>query len=263
MTGQDEREKLAEWEVEFGFTSYADNRFELIVRDRRTGEETTLEGQLKPEQLRGVDRILPTCVFVSAASRPPAPALSEEEIARYICRNFICCASCKECGYGSAALEHARTISRLSQRGPAGVWDGHLPKLSTAEDEYLRGLHAQSIGYDPSVVVGGPPQPEWPHRDYPIEHEIKCWPLFYSQVESGKKPFELRKHDRDYQLFDTLLIREFCGEKKDYTGRQCRRTISYLLRGPCDWGLAEGYSILGLKPPTPASASPSAVKEAP
>ena len=49
-----------------GFASYRDGRFELIVRDDETCEETTLEGQLRPGQLAIVDRILPTCVYVKA-----------------------------------------------------------------------------------------------------------------------------------------------------------------------------------------------------
>jgi hypothetical protein len=47
-----------------GFASFNDRRFELIVKDSETGEETTLEGTLKPGQLQTVDRLLPTCVFV-------------------------------------------------------------------------------------------------------------------------------------------------------------------------------------------------------
>jgi hypothetical protein len=47
-----------------GFASYKDGTFELIVKDDESGEETTLEGKLKPGQLKIVDRILPTCVFV-------------------------------------------------------------------------------------------------------------------------------------------------------------------------------------------------------
>jgi len=50
--------------VDFGFASFADGRFELIVRDRKTWEETTLMGTLEPGQFEVADRILPTCVYV-------------------------------------------------------------------------------------------------------------------------------------------------------------------------------------------------------
>lgn len=49
-----------------GFASYADQSFELIVRDDETGIETTLCGTLQPNQLATVSRILPTCVYVKA-----------------------------------------------------------------------------------------------------------------------------------------------------------------------------------------------------
>jgi|HubBroStandDraft_1064217.scaffolds.fasta_scaffold12487_7 hypothetical protein len=61
---------LAEANVDFGFASFADGRFELIVRDRKTWEETTLMGALEPGQFEVADRILPTCVFVEGAPRP-------------------------------------------------------------------------------------------------------------------------------------------------------------------------------------------------
>ncbi len=60
--------------VILGFASYKDGSFELIVQDKETGEETMLEGKLKPEQFEIINRILPTCVFVEAecvdAKRP-------------------------------------------------------------------------------------------------------------------------------------------------------------------------------------------------
>lgn len=49
-----------------GFASWKDGSFELIVQDQESGEETTLCGQLKEGQLKQVDKILPTCVFVKA-----------------------------------------------------------------------------------------------------------------------------------------------------------------------------------------------------
>jgi hypothetical protein len=65
--------------VILGFASYQDGRFELIVQDDISCEETTLKGQLDPVQFEVVDRILPTCVFVRArcanAKRPTETTL--------------------------------------------------------------------------------------------------------------------------------------------------------------------------------------------
>lgn len=50
-------------------------------------------------------------------------------------------------------------------------------------------------------------------------HKLKILPEFSPLVEKGKKRFELRKNDRNYQEDDILLLQEyFDGE---YTGRQC------------------------------------------
>ena len=49
-----------------GFASLDDGRFELIIRDEESMEETTLKGQLEKGQFETVDKILPTCVFVKS-----------------------------------------------------------------------------------------------------------------------------------------------------------------------------------------------------
>jgi hypothetical protein len=52
--------------VFLGFASYQDGKYELIVEDSETGEQDTLEGQLRPGQLEKIYSILPTCVMVRA-----------------------------------------------------------------------------------------------------------------------------------------------------------------------------------------------------
>lgn len=79
----------------------------------------------------------------------------------------------------------------------------------------------------------------------PIEHDVKLWMQFYDAVESGEKPFEVRVNDRDYRVGDTLLIREWSFTGQEYTGRFCRRKITYLT----EWGQKPGYVALGLGSP--------------
>jgi hypothetical protein len=91
-------------------------------------------------------------------------------------------------------------------------------------------------------------------------HVVKSWPEFYGLVASGKKNFELRRNDRDYQIGDEIELREFepkipshhLGEGT-YTGRTITKRISYLVHGigvgaiePLR-GLAMGYCILQLE----------------
>lgn len=55
--------------VRLGFASFKNGEFELIVRRDETGEEITLHGRLLPEQnLKDLDSLLPTCVFVDGSA---------------------------------------------------------------------------------------------------------------------------------------------------------------------------------------------------
>ena len=74
-------------------------------------------------------------------------------------------------------------------------------------------------------------------------HRIKISPLYFSDVGSGKKSFEVRLNDRDYRVGDILILEEFDGEQ--YTGRVCYKFVKYVL----DYfpqGLKEGYVVLGI-----------------
>ena len=76
-------------------------------------------------------------------------------------------------------------------------------------------------------------------------HELKILPQYFDPVARRTKTFELRKDDRNYQLGDELLLREWDGDH--YTGRRLHRYVVYIYHGHGDYGLAEGYCILGLK----------------
>jgi len=42
-----------------------------------------------------------------------------------------------------------------------------------------------------------------------MEHELKCNPEYFSRIAMRQKTFEIRKNDRDYQVGDTLILREY------------------------------------------------------
>lgn len=75
------------------------------------------------------------------------------------------------------------------------------------------------------------------------QHEIKLAAMYYEDVASGKKSFELRKNDRGYKVGDSLKMLEF----KDgvQTGRTIDADIIYMLEEYT--GLTEGYCILGIR----------------
>lgn len=83
-----------------------------------------------------------------------------------------------------------------------------------------------------------------------MKHELKISPEYFDAVESGVKPFEVRKNDREFKVGDTLHLREYNGtmspySEAPYTGRETSKTITYILNN-VEYCLA-GYVILGLK----------------
>lgn len=77
-----------------------------------------------------------------------------------------------------------------------------------------------------------------------MKHEVKILPEFFSEVKIGKKNFELRNNDRNYKAGDLLILKEW--DRGNYTGRELTRRIQYVYRGDGNYGLAEGYCVLGL-----------------
>lgn len=78
----------------------------------------------------------------------------------------------------------------------------------------------------------------------PIVHELKILPEFFKEVKRYRKQFELLKDDKDYRVGDWIILKEF--ENDSYTGRECGCfSITYILRNCPEYGLKEGYCIIG------------------
>ena len=73
-------------------------------------------------------------------------------------------------------------------------------------------------------------------------HKLKLAKMFFEDVRLGRKSFELRKNDRDYQIGDILELREM--DNGQPTGRVIEKEITYILEGFA--GLKEDYCILAL-----------------
>lgn len=75
------------------------------------------------------------------------------------------------------------------------------------------------------------------------DHEVKINDEYYMDVLQGLKPFELRKLDRDYKVGDVVgFLTEDGRFRRDY-----RAVITYILKDVPQFGLMEGFGILGLK----------------
>ena len=73
--------------------------------------------------------------------------------------------------------------------------------------------------------------------------EKKILPQYFEAVAAGKKNFELRKDEDDIEVNDLLMLREWNGMY--YTGRSTARKVTYVLRSVPEYGLQEGYCIIG------------------
>ena len=73
----------------------------------------------------------------------------------------------------------------------------------------------------------------------------KILPQYFEAVANGTKPFELRKDEDDIQPGDVLDLQEWTGDR--YTGRNVRCLVIYVLRGCPEYGLMEGYCIIGIE----------------
>lgn len=76
-------------------------------------------------------------------------------------------------------------------------------------------------------------------------HDIKIYTQFYNRVFSEQKTFEIRKNDRDYQVGDILLMREYDPEKREYIDHS--QPISAEIVYMSNFEQKEGYVVLGIK----------------
>lgn len=78
-----------------------------------------------------------------------------------------------------------------------------------------------------------------------MTHELKTWIEYFEEVFMGHKAFEVRKNDRNFQVGDTLILKEWNSETEKYTGRQLARNVTYILEGG-QFGVEEGYVVMSI-----------------
>lgn len=71
-------------------------------------------------------------------------------------------------------------------------------------------------------------------------HELKILPEYFEPAIAGLKNFEIRYNDRNYQVGDTITLREWVNG--NYTGREYSRKIQYLT----DYKQKDGYVVMDL-----------------
>ncbi|EOS7971934.1 DUF3850 domain-containing protein [Enterococcus hirae] len=74
-----------------------------------------------------------------------------------------------------------------------------------------------------------------------MTHELKILPEYFEAVTSGRKRFEIRKNDRNFQIGDQLILKEW--NKEGFTGRSYQSEIMYIT----DYMQKNGYVVLGIR----------------
>ncbi len=60
--------------------------------------------------------------------------------------------------------------------------------------------------------------------------EKKIWPKYFEAILKGKKNFEIRLNDFDAKENDTLILKEYNPDTKQYTGRELKKEITYVAK---------------------------------
>ncbi|TFJ75461.1 hypothetical protein CKN94_07410 [Carnobacterium maltaromaticum] len=75
-----------------------------------------------------------------------------------------------------------------------------------------------------------------------IIHELKIAPCYYEEVITYRKMFEIRKNDRDFQVGDRVLLKEYVNG--EYTGKSVIFKIAYLT----NYEQKKGYCVFSISP---------------
>lgn len=78
----------------------------------------------------------------------------------------------------------------------------------------------------------------------------------FDAVADGRKNFEIRLNDRNFQVGDELVLlkTQYTGQEMGqgrpliYVGEPLHVEVTYILKGPI-YGLADGWVILSISPP--------------
>jgi len=76
-------------------------------------------------------------------------------------------------------------------------------------------------------------------------HELKILPIYFQAVQEGRKTFEVRKNDRNFQNADTVTLKEW-DQELGYSGLELSFKIGYVLPLDKFYGLQNDYVVFSL-----------------
>ena len=75
-----------------------------------------------------------------------------------------------------------------------------------------------------------------------MRHALKTVQPYFDEINAGRKTFEIRKHDRPFEVGDKLILQEWVIDT--YTGREIEVKISHIFTNEPKYGLKPGFCIL-------------------
>lgn len=133
--------------------------------------------------------------------------------------------------------------------------EGLRNKFSKPQVENMREVEKKRLGENERVVDAIPSIESIKKKPIALAeidslnltiHELKTLPEFYQSHVERKKMFEARFDDRNFEVGDYLLLKEWDGKK--YTGRENTCEITYILRADGSFFSFLGkYVILGIR----------------
>ena len=79
-----------------------------------------------------------------------------------------------------------------------------------------------------------------------MHHTLKTWTEPFEFVWDGRKPYEIRNDDRNFQVGDIVKLAEWDKDAEEFTDRFIEGPITYLTRGP-DWGIPKGLVVFAFE----------------
>ena len=76
-------------------------------------------------------------------------------------------------------------------------------------------------------------------------HSVKIWPEYFNAVCNLTKKHEIRRDDRDYQVGDLVILREWNHTTEEFTGKEQGVEITYVSRGFT--GIEPGYVVFSFR----------------
>jgi ASC-1-like (ASCH) protein len=75
-----------------------------------------------------------------------------------------------------------------------------------------------------------------------MKHELKLEKDYFGSVLAGFKTFEIRFNDRDYQVGDILVLKEWDWFSESFTGREVEKKITYIT----NYAQKDGYVVMSI-----------------